>query len=262
MIKLDYHSGMRRIARFESALAGLTFALVTVVFTPALQAQMHGPLPSVTSMGPGRTFTGPAPTVNSVAPRGIAGGNQFFRTPNCCINPLFPGSSHPHPHPPNARPHHRPDVGRGGFGIGAYPVYVSPYYYGDEYQSQSDESAEEDQYRGGPTIFDRRGNGQYNYQDRVNDDRAAADESSSAAAPRAEAQAAEEASDQPDTLLVFKDGRQLEVKNYAIQGNVLFDLTPGHPRRVALSDLDIPATQKQNDDRGIDFQVPASSSGS
>jgi hypothetical protein len=37
---------------------------------------------------------------------------------------------------------------------------------------------------------------------------------------------------------------------------MLFDLTPGHPRRVALSELDINATQKQNDDRGVDFKLP------
>jgi hypothetical protein len=36
----------------------------------------------------------------------------------------------------------------------------------------------------------------------------------------------------------------------------LFDLTPGHARRVALADLDLEATRKQNDDRGVTFQLP------
>ncbi len=60
------------------------------------------------------------------------------------------------------------------------------------------------------------------------------------------------------TLLVFKDGHQLEVGNYAIVGNTLFDLTPGHVRKVALADLDLDATRKQNDDHGVTFQLPPS----
>jgi hypothetical protein len=57
-------------------------------------------------------------------------------------------------------------------------------------------------------------------------------------------------------LLVFKDGRKLEVGNYAIVGATLFDLTPGHTRKVALADLDLEATRQQNDDRGVAFQLP------
>jgi hypothetical protein len=63
-------------------------------------------------------------------------------------------------------------------------------------------------------------------------------------------------SNQPDTVLVFKDGHQLEIANYAIVGSTLFDLTDGHRRKIPLSELDLRATAKQNDDRGIDFQVP------
>ncbi len=59
-------------------------------------------------------------------------------------------------------------------------------------------------------------------------------------------------------LLVFKDGHKLEVGNYAIVGPTLFDLTPGHPRRVAFADLDLEATRQQNDDRGVTFQLPPS----
>jgi len=38
---------------------------------------------------------------------------------------------------------------------------------------------------------------------------------------------------------------------------MLYDLTPGHRVKIALADLDLTATSKQNDDRGIDFQLPA-----
>ena len=58
---------------------------------------------------------------------------------------------------------------------------------------------------------------------------------------------------------MFKDGHQLEVENYAIVGPTLYDLTDGHRRRIGLSELDLVATAKQNDDRGIDFRVPSGS---
>ncbi len=57
-------------------------------------------------------------------------------------------------------------------------------------------------------------------------------------------------------MLVFKDGHTIEVGNYAIVGATLFDLTPGHSRKVAIADLDLPSTQRQNDTRGITFQLP------
>ena len=61
---------------------------------------------------------------------------------------------------------------------------------------------------------------------------------------------------QPPTTLVFKDGHQLAVNNYAIVNQTLYDLTPGHPRTISLADLDLSATEKQNDDHGVVFQLP------
>ena len=51
---------------------------------------------------------------------------------------------------------------------------------------------------------------------------------------------------------------RLEVQNYAVIGDQLYDLTPGHRRKIALAELDVIATAKQNDDRGIDFELPIS----
>jgi hypothetical protein len=58
-------------------------------------------------------------------------------------------------------------------------------------------------------------------------------------------------------VLIFKDGHQLQVENYAIVGSTLYDLTDGRKRKIALDDLDLTATSKQNEDRGVDFQLPA-----
>lgn len=128
----------------------------------------------------------------------------------------------------------------------AYPVYLT--------DSGVDDSMEEEDYRGGPTVFDRRGPGTHEYarperRDRDEDDYRATAPSESAQQP--------DIADQPRTVLVFKDGRRLEILNYAIAGSTLYDLSDGLTRKVALAELDLPATVKQNDDRGVDFQLPA-----
>ncbi len=62
----------------------------------------------------------------------------------------------------------------------------------------------------------------------------------------------------PDTVLVFHDQHKQEVKNYAIIGQTLWTFAPQHTQKIPLSDLDLPATTKANDDRGLTFRVPAS----
>lgn len=170
--------------------------------------------------------------------------------------------------------------GHGGFagrGVGPYAPhaytnhsgthyrYPYPYYYGygdvygydtpyaddpnggDQGYDQTDDS----NYQGGPTIFDRRGSGADSYVPPVQN-------VPTPHAVQADNTEPEPQQPQPITVLVFKDGHKLEVGNYAIVGVTLFDLTPGHARKIALADLDLEATQKQNDDRGVVFQVPTS----
>ena len=64
---------------------------------------------------------------------------------------------------------------------------------------------------------------------------------------------------QPATVLIFKDGHRSEVVNYAIVGDTLFQFVDGRARKILLSDLDLPATLKINEDQGIDFAVPQAS---
>jgi hypothetical protein len=63
---------------------------------------------------------------------------------------------------------------------------------------------------------------------------------------------------QPSTVLIFRDGHRSEILNYAVVGDTLFDLGADRTHRILLADLDLPATRKANDDRGVDFQVPES----
>jgi hypothetical protein len=62
--------------------------------------------------------------------------------------------------------------------------------------------------------------------------------------------------DSPSTVFIFKDGRQLETKNFAIMGKMLYDFSSSGLKKVELSDLDTSATQRANDDRGINVKLP------
>jgi len=57
------------------------------------------------------------------------------------------------------------------------------------------------------------------------------------------------------TIIVFRDGRRAEIQNYAIMGRTLY-LFSGERRKIPLADVDLQATVRENDDRGIAFHVP------
>jgi hypothetical protein len=65
----------------------------------------------------------------------------------------------------------------------------------------------------------------------------------------------------PATVLVFRDEHKQEVHNYAIVGQTLWNFNPQHTQKIPLSDLDIPATTKENDERGVTFRVPGAGEG-
>jgi len=61
---------------------------------------------------------------------------------------------------------------------------------------------------------------------------------------------------EPATALVFRDQHIEEVRNYAIAGETLWVLNAQAAKKIPLAQLDLAATVKMNDDRGVDFQVP------
>ena len=234
---LEYHISVRH--SIPASVAFLLLIAFPAAFVSASHAQVNGTPASVTSPGfGGRPINGPPASVTSVGPRGFA--------PNAPV--AFSPRHVPHTGDLNHHRHHSADH----IPPVAYAVPVP--YAVDSVQGDTANDDDDDQnYQGGPTIFDRRGSGADSYIPPVKD------------VPRPhDAQSADDATLDPDppqasTLLVFKDGRKLELGNYAIVGQTLFDLTPGHARKVALADLDLDATQKQNDDRGVSFQVPPAS---
>ena len=60
----------------------------------------------------------------------------------------------------------------------------------------------------------------------------------------------------PATVLIFRDRHQQEVQNYAIVGSTLWVFGEQRTQKVPLSDLDIAATTKANDEHGVDFRIP------
>ncbi|PYX43862.1 MAG: hypothetical protein DMG79_21635 [Acidobacteria bacterium] len=215
-------------------------SLLALILISTAHAQINGAPASVTSPGfGGHSVNGTPPSVTSLGPRGYAPNSRVtFSTPNA------PRTFHGH--------HHRHNYVEYAPAL----VYAVPYAIdlGATDDANADDPDGDPEYQGGPTLLDRRGHGASSYIPPVQDTykphaMQPADQSNAFADPDPP---------QEPTLLIFKDGRKLELRNYAIIGVTLFDLTPGHTRRIALADLDLDATRKQNDDRGITFQLPAS----
>ena len=237
---LEYDDAVRRWISASVAIVGLL--LLPAFLVSSSPAQINGVPASVTSPGFGGHPGTDAPpaSVTSLGPRGYApsaGGGFFLNIPGR-------DDGRNRHHRDRDRDHNFIPFYGGWYGVPTYPYPAEDAGYEDE---ESDD-------QGGPTIFDRRGRGDRAYVPPPSDAvRAHPDTRSDGTA----AIAAPEAP--PPTILVFKDGHRLEVGNYAIVGATMFDLTPGHPRRIALAELDLEATQKENEDHGVSFQLPSNS---
>src|SRR6476646_5185812 len=55
----------------------------------------------------------------------------------------------------------------------------------------------------------------------------------------------------PATVFIFKDGHQMETRNYAIMGGTLFDFSGKTLKKIQIDELDTAATMKANDERGV-----------
>src|SRR5919198_1446910 len=245
-------SSKTRYYSFVSRWLAPSTVLLGLLLCPALQAQIQagGLPPSVTSIGfsPSPVAPGIPPSVTSLGFGQQASLNQQF----CCQFSRTPRAPFCH-----IQRHQF-----AGFGGVALPIYSMPYYYPPTIIEPVDDTREQD-YAPGPTIFARRGSSRSTttmerFDERLDRldrliDEAEAKTKPAAPEPKEEPKPA---ADQPSTTLVFHDGHTVEVKNYAIIGDVLYDFSGDHRKKIALADLDLTATEKQNEDRGIDFRLP------
>jgi hypothetical protein len=161
----------------------------------------------------------------------------------------------------------------GYYGLGWYPFwgwgggygwYDSGYDYGDDYYpdySNSNYSAPptypSDVYLGAPS-----GGGYAQDEYAANDATQSQIQQLQGQVSQLQAQAANRAPSpkfeeiHSDTVLVYKDGRKQEIQNYAIVGKTLWIMNENRATKVPLSDLNLAATKRDNEERGIDFNVP------
>lgn len=218
-------------------------------YTPGVPA-------SVTSLGPngfqagapfGAPLTRPTTTISC-----IAGGAYCAPTTFPAVNT---GLKHGHRH------------NRFGFGYGyGYGGYLyAPYMYSDypayspdgadmgagyNYLQPSTVTVEPDP--PAPTIYERRPTTRPYARDEArydNDYRGPASDS----APRSTTIGVGE---QETTTLVFADGHQMDVHNYAIVGQNLFNFDGTGPFKIKLAELNLHATEKVNEDNGVEFKLP------
>jgi hypothetical protein len=164
--------------------------------------------------------------------------------------------------------------GVGGLGFGGGYLY-NPYgYYDTQTMDDSQPAANNyeqpaDDEAPGLTVFERRRDYQLigdspEYQRQQQAQRAAdarADEKKPSGKSDSEGVIAAAAPPEEvvSTILIFRDGSHREIKNYALMGTSIYDLSvkPGQGRmKILLADLDIPATVAANDQRGIEFKLP------
>lgn len=261
-----YDLAMRRLMTPAVVLLGMALlaplSRAQVRGTPAPEGQHHTARSATVAPAP-QGHAGVMPTPIGVSPAPA----PAFPTPTPIgVPPLLPvpGTNNV---PGNGFHHHHHH--HDGFAGGAYPVYVpypvvvDPYSMYQASPDQADQETDDPPVVQGPTVFERRTPGDVSAGDSIA--ATPSSEEPEPAAPDASPAQPDSASSQPaqpqePNVLVFRDGHQLEVQNYAIVGDFLYDFTPGHARKVPLSQLDLPATVKTNDDRGVDFTLPASSS--
>jgi hypothetical protein len=250
---LEYHRWVKcSIPRSFSASLALSVMLALVAAAPG-QNNANSSSGAGHSSSTGASSTG-APSFTSTNHPPSSSGPTSSGPTHHPTNPPNPTTNNPIHNQPRPQP-------PSSSGAGYYPYpYLSivpmPYSADVADASAPDGSDDDSAYQGGPTVFDRRGSGADAYVPPVDEGpaQAQADEAT------AEEDAAATSEPAPDpTILIFKDGHQVEIQNYAVVSQTLYDLTPGHPHKIALADLNLPATEKLNDDRGVAFELPSSS---
>jgi hypothetical protein len=230
----------RSSKRGSTLLPILAVALLPFVIAPRCPAQVNGVPPSVTSI---QYHTPPfmpnvRPSVTSLGPYGFGHAAGTIPAPYGLSAPLRRQYGNGHRTP---------------YGYGA--TYAVPYYVPVYDTSAGYDSG------GGPYLYS--GPPAEQTLHIVVDlpaKRAVAEDdeviSRPAVARKSNAMEVPDAQPVDPTVLVFRDGHQQEVSNYAIMGQTVY-IFDSRTQKIALADLDVAATIKVNDDRGVEFHIPA-----
>jgi hypothetical protein len=145
----------------------------------------------------------------------------------------------------------------GAYGYG-YPWWGWDYYYPWWWDSSSDYNSDDD-YNQNLAIAAEMNRQNLEEQQMLRQEQADRDQDAYVRPPYRMPEASNEKQSEapvPATVLVFRDQHKQEVQNYAIVGQTLWNFSPQRTERIPLSELDISATTKVNEDRGVTFRVP------
>jgi len=195
---------------------------------------------------------GGAPAMRSFGARGFAPGHvavspgvAFAHNPRVhgfFVSPFFPGG---------------PFVFRRGF-VHRRVLFAAPFFWPgplDYGYSSYPTTVEPDQY---VESDDDRGLGSEIRDLREQVGQLRADLAERAAEPsRPPETAAPPQKESPATELVFRDGHRVEARNYIIVGPTIWVLTEQQAKKISIEELDLDATRKANNERGLDFRLPA-----
>ena len=140
-----------------------------------------------------------------------------------------------------------------------FGYYGYPAYYGGDFYSTADYYPSYDYY--GSSYYSAQNDVAQQQQDidRLEDEVARLREQRESQQPETRAaptpQPESRSAVSTPTLLVFRDKHTQEVQNYAIVGGTLWIFSEQRATKLPLSWLDIEATTKANEDRGVDFQL-------
>lgn len=135
-----------------------------------------------------------------------------------------------------------------------YPGYNFPIYWGPPLDDEPSAPPEEQEAPPPPAENDQAMEQIQNLTDEVGELK----DQASARNWQSFAQTAQAKAQPPiSTILVFHDGHQMEVQNYAVAGNVVWVFGEQTARKFSLSDLDLDVTEKLNADRGVEFVASA-----
>ena len=238
---------------FPQLAGSVALAALAVLLVPPASAQYPGPPARTTING---HFLGPAPSVTSLAGRYLPPPLPSVTSiPNYGYTQWYPNTPYYNPYYNGYNRGRGYGYGRNGYGYSyAVPYYIPTDGYGYDYV-------------GGPELYSGPPIGPYDPAMHM------VAEQPAARYPYGEPDAAPEAPDytpsaplqQPagrdarpnePSVLVFRDGHQQEISNYAIMGQTVY-VFDTRTQKIAFADLDVPATIKANDDRGLEFKVPA-----
>jgi hypothetical protein len=143
-------------------------------------------------------------------------------------------------------------LGYGCWGYG-YPWrgYYDPWWWWDDYDSSYDQDYERDR-----AIANEMNAQSLEEQRMLRQEEAEGDRDLYARSTPAPSQP-EGAPVMPATVLVFRDQHRREIQNYAIVGQTLWNFAPQRTEKISLADLDLAATVKANDERGVSFRLPS-----